>query len=79
MVVIVDLEALLKIGVRIDEFLDFLENNVRLVLFCGRAEDLRVLITGKIAVIGRQDAVQEGLAVLTAQLDVAGTVPAVSA
>ena len=43
------------------------------------AYSFRVLVACKIAIIGRQDAVQEGLAVLTAQLDIAGTVPAVSA
>ena len=62
-VVVVNLEPLWQILVGIDKFCDLVKNNVCLVLLCRRTKYFSVLVPVEIAVITRQNTIDERFSV----------------
>ena len=52
-IMLMHLEPLRQILVGIDEFYNFIKNNVRLVLFCRSTKDFSVFVPVKIAIVTR--------------------------
>ena len=65
-IMLMHLEPLRQILVGIDEFYNFIKNNVRLVLLGSRTKDFSVLVPVKIPVITCQNTVDERFSVLSA-------------